>query len=133
MTATVVAGIHHVALTVTDAPASATWYHRVLGFEVQRQWQVGTITKVMLAAPGLSLVLADHGSQAVPGDFDEHRDGLDHLSFAVADRAALEAWAALLDEHHVPRSAVTRATAGSLIAFRDPDNIALELYTLASE
>ena len=48
---------------------------------------------------------------------------------AVADRATLDAWIAHLDGLGVAHGDVTRGATGDLIAFRDPDNIALEFYT----
>jgi catechol 2,3-dioxygenase-like lactoylglutathione lyase family enzyme len=69
--------------------------------------------------------------RAPAGDrFDEARVGLDHLSFAVADRGELERAARLLDERGVPRGEVTDlgdAFGLYVLAFRDPDNIQLEL------
>jgi glyoxylase I family protein len=72
----------------------------------------------------------DLAGRVVPGPFNERRTGLDHLSFAVPDRAALEAWVARLDEHNVVHSDIVSGSTGDLVPFRDPDNIALELYTL---
>ena len=60
--------------------------------------------------------------------FDEDRVGLDHLSFAVADRAALDAAAARLDELGVVHGGVKDLGRAALLEFRDPDGIALELY-----
>ena len=120
-------------VTVSDAPASAEWYRDVLGFSLLGQVSQNELTKVKLARGGLSLILVDHGDKAVSGDFSERRNGLDHLGFAVADRAALEEWSSHLDGAGVEHSPVTQGSSGSLIAFRDPDNIALEFYTLAAE
>jgi len=60
--------------------------------------------------------------------FDERRVGLDHLSFAVADRAELERWTTHLDAHKVPHSGVIDAHFGATVVFRDPDNMQLELF-----
>ena len=120
-------------LTVSDAPASAEWYRDVLGFSVLRQVSQNELTKVALARSGLSLILVDHGDRAVPGDFSERRNGLDHLSFAVADQAALESWISHLDSVGVQHSPVTQGSSGFLIALRDPDNIALEFYTVVAD
>lgn len=128
-----IAGIHHIALTVNDAPVASLWYRDVLGFRIGRQWQQGDITKVAITWPGLSLVLASHGDKAIAGDFSERRNGLDHLGFAVADRAALLEWKKRLERLEVVHSEPVEGSSGSLIAFRDPDNIALEFYTLSSD
>jgi glyoxylase I family protein len=44
---------------------------------------------------------------ANPGQsFHESRTGLDHISFGVTDRAALDAWASWLDELAIEHSGV---------------------------
>ncbi|MCM2428697.1 VOC family protein [Streptomyces sp. RKAG337] len=60
--------------------------------------------------------------------FDEDRVGLDHLSLAVADRGELEAAAAVLDGRGVAHEGIKDIGAGYILEFRDPDNIALELF-----
>jgi glyoxylase I family protein len=62
------------------------------------------------------------------GTFDEHRTGLDHVAFACADRAELEAWAARLDELGIAHGGIYDAHYGSGVSFRDPDNVALEFF-----
>jgi glyoxylase I family protein len=84
----------------------------------------------MLNRDGITVVLVDHADKAQPGPFSERRNGLDHLSFAVADRAALEEWGAHLEAAGVIHSPIKEGSTGSLLAFRDPDNVALEFYTL---
>ena len=64
--------------------------------------------------------------------FDESRAGLDHFGFAVADRAALDAWVAKLDGLGIEHSGVRDIEVPipfSTLVFRDPDNIKLELYS----
>ena len=122
-------GIHHVTLTVSDLDRSVAWYTDVLGFTESHRVEVNGMAKAMLTRDGLLLTLTDHRHLADPGPFSERRTGLDHLAFAVADRVALEAWADRLDALGVARDEVTRGRSGDLIAFRDPDNIALEFYT----
>ena len=61
--------------------------------------------------------------------FDEDRVGLDHLSFNVESRAALNAAIKVLDERGVTRGEVRELTSFGIcvLPFRDPDNIQLEL------
>ena len=56
------------------------------------------------------------------------RPGLDHVAFGCRDRDELVAWAARLDDLGVAHGAVVDAGYGSGLSFRDPDNIALELF-----
>lgn len=123
-------GIHHVSLTVADPDLSADWYRLVLGFEEVGRMQHDGLSKVLLGRDGLVIGLIGHGHQAVPGEFSERRTGLDHLGFGVADRVELERWVAVLDDLGVEHSQILRGATGDLVAFRDPDNIALEFYTL---
>ena len=75
-------------------------------------------------------LLGLHQHPATNGDdrFDEHRPGLDHLSFGVVDRAELKVWQARLEELGIPHGEIVDAHYGSGLSFRDPDNIALEFF-----
>jgi glyoxylase I family protein len=60
--------------------------------------------------------------------FNERRPGLDHIAFGCASRDELAEWAARLDELGVAHGEIVDASYGSGLSFRDPDNIALELF-----
>jgi hypothetical protein len=54
---------------------------------------------------------------------------------AVADRASLDTWASWLDELDIEHSGVVEADNPmpySVVVFRDPDNIQLELFHMAT-
>jgi glyoxylase I family protein len=76
----------------------------------------------------IGLTRHDHPDAAA--EFSERRPGLDHLAFGVESQDELEEWAARLDAAGVVHSGVkvTPTTGSALIAFRDPDNIQLEVY-----
>jgi hypothetical protein len=82
-------------------------------------------------ANGLGLGPSPDPRRDLAGDrFDEARVGLDHLSFSVATRADLEHVRQLLEERGVPHSEITDlgdAFGLYILAFRDPNNIQLEL------
>jgi catechol 2,3-dioxygenase-like lactoylglutathione lyase family enzyme len=78
---------------------------------------------------GLTLGLDQHESGEA-GEFSELRVGLDHLALAVESRDEMENWAAHLDACGVPHSAINDRPYGSVLVFRDPDNIQLELFAL---
>ena len=131
-------GFAHVRLTVTDISRSRAFYDRVfalpLAFEVppdadeETRRQLGFLFGGVIYRLGSGLL----GLRPVaPGAdrFDEDRVGLDHLSFAVTGRDALLAAAARLDELGVPHGGVKDLGRALLLEFRDPDGIALELYT----
>jgi catechol 2,3-dioxygenase-like lactoylglutathione lyase family enzyme len=123
-------GVHHLALTVNDAVKSKDFYINNLGF--QHVMDLGP--KVILGNGTIVLALnppPDPG-QALPNDaFTEHRVGLDHLSFSVASHADLEAAVKLFDENGIPHGTINDLGEYGLpiyvLAFRDPDNIQLEL------
>jgi glyoxylase I family protein len=127
-------GIHHIELTVRELERSLRWYADTLGLSVARRLEREGRRIVMLrradspAAPVLALVEHPDGAD---DSFDERRTGLDHLAFAVADAAAVDAWAEHLDRVGVERSEVKDgALPGSrLVVFRDPDGVQLECYT----
>ncbi|RLP07170.1 VOC family protein [Propionibacterium australiense] len=125
-----IVGIHHIGITVTELPASVEWFVSVLGAEKVAQLDIGPMSKAMIRLGDVMLSLVSHGPAGISGPFDEHRVGLDHLSFAVPSTGALKTWAGRLDGAGVEHSGIVAGATGSLIAFRGPDNIALEFYTL---
>jgi len=125
----------HVRLTVTDIERSRAFYDDLFGlpvaFEVPADADDATREQLGFLFGGVIYRLGDSlfGLRPVGKDsFDEDRVGLDHLSFAVASRAELDAAVALLDERGVGHDGVKDIGAGFILEFRDPDNIALELF-----
>jgi catechol 2,3-dioxygenase-like lactoylglutathione lyase family enzyme len=131
-------GIHHIRLTVTDIERSRDFYTSLLGFTVAAEAPASEDPKSDPTYPVLwgGCVMA-RGNYllglrpvAKKGDhFDEDRVGLDHLSFNVESRDALNEAIRLLDEHGVSRGEVRELTSFGIcvLPFRDPDNIQLEL------
>jgi glyoxylase I family protein len=122
--------VAHIALTVTDLAVSVPWYERLLGTgPVLDEDTAGYHHTVYQIPGGTLLALHQHPSTTGHQDgFDEHRPGLDHLSFGVADRAELKEWQARLEELGIDHGGIADAHYGSALSFRDPDNIALELF-----
>jgi glyoxylase I family protein len=127
----------HVRLTVTDLARSRAFYDRVFGLPValelpadadeatreQLKYLFGGVIYLMgTALLGLRPV-------APAGDrFDEDRVGLDHLSFAVEGVADLEEMARTLEAMGVAHAGIKDIGRAHILEFRDPDNIALELF-----
>jgi glyoxylase I family protein len=63
--------------------------------------------------------------------FDERRSGLDHLSLTATDPADLAAVEARLRELGAEYTPAHDMGFGQILAFRDPDNIALELFYMS--
>jgi catechol-2,3-dioxygenase len=126
--ATTFPAVSHVALTVKDLELSAQWYTNVLGVKPVLDEDTGPFRHVVYSLGNTLLGL--HGFPHLAGDepFNERRPGLDHVSFGCASRSELVEWAARLDQLGVAHGGIVDAGYGSGLSFRDPDNIALELF-----
>jgi len=134
-------GFDHFAPTASDAEASAAWYAEVFGLErlPARPAHHGDASAgyaILLLDPQTgALIGIHHHEESLDEPFDERRLGLDHMAWSVASRGELERWAQWLDEHRVDHSGITDVTGQrsySVIVFRDPDNIQLELISRSS-
>ena len=131
-------GFSHVRLTVTDIARSKAFYDRVFG------WPTAVDASDSVDEPGVTespekfyggvvyqtpqgtlFGLRPVGSSG----FDSEHTGLDHVSFAVASRAALDSAATALSEAGIEHGEVTDLTeAGmAILSFQDPDDINVEL------
>lgn len=133
-----IGGIHHLRLTVTDVARSREFYTGLLGFDVAVESpppdDPGAEAAAQLLFGGVVMIRGDllMGLRPVApeGDrFDEDRVGLDHLSFSVADRAALDAAEQEFDRRGVPHGEIKELPSFGIyvLPFRDPDNIQVEL------
>lgn len=120
--------VHHLAFTVNDSERSRDFYVSLLGFQVLAEFDttriLGNGSLVLAVKPASDVTRA-------PQDdcFDENRVGLDHLSFGVASFADLEQAVSILDERGIPHGEIEDLDDMGIcvLAFRDPDNIQLEL------
>jgi catechol-2,3-dioxygenase len=126
-------GISHVELTVSDADRSAAWYERVLG--MQRLVDEASVSErvINLIHPTARLALGlrqyESGDHA---EFSEFRVGLHHLALNVRSREELEGWVEHLAGCGVAHSTLSDMPYGSVLVFRDPDNIQLELFVYSN-
>jgi glyoxylase I family protein len=130
--------LHHIAITVTDLDSSVRWYEEVFGVRFRMDIpHDGGVGKLLTdEARELIMVLHRHDANG-GGRFTEAATGLDHIGLRVASRADLEAWQAHLETKGVERHAVAGTPCtqspiadevyASVLVFRDPDNIQLEL------
>lgn len=135
-----VTGYHHIRLTVCDIDRSRAFYDAVFGLPVAIQMppDADEATRAQLAflyggvvyAIGSGLFglrpVADGGDR-----FDENRVGLDHISFQVGSVDELNDAVAVLDALGVAHEGVKDLGMGSILEFRDPDGVALELFAPA--
>ena len=128
----------HVRLTVTDIAKSRAFYDSVFGFEVAFEAPPADADAATKEAMGFLFggVIYSFGGGllglrpvAPSGDeHDEDRVGLDHVSFAVPGKSDLDEAVSLLDGLSITHEGVKDIGAGYILEFRDPDNIALELF-----
>ncbi len=124
-----ITGVHHLSLTVRNLEASIPWYKQLFGLtKIMDEPHEGGRAGVFML-PGGQLFIGLHAHDVNDGEpFAETRTGLDHISFAVSSRAELEAWERRLAELGVTHSPIADRPYGSVLVFRDPDNIQLELF-----
>jgi glyoxylase I family protein len=101
----------HVAVTVTDLAVSVPWYERLLGAKPVLDEDAGGFHHTVYLLPGGTL-LGLHQHPATDGDdrFDEHRPGLDHLSFEAPAGAGQRRFSGWRDRRR--RSGRSRRQAG---------------------
>ena len=131
--------LHHLALTVTDVDASVKWYEDVFGIRFRMDApHPGGVGKV-LSDDNRQLTIVLHRHETNDGAlFGETTTGLDHAGFMVPSRADLETWQDHLESKGIARtdladkpltqSPIADEPYASVLVFRDPDNIQLELF-----
>ncbi|TDD37414.1 VOC family protein [Actinomadura sp. KC06] len=125
-----VTGFSHLSLSVADRDKSVQWYGDVLGFTPFHVQDDDRWLETICILPGRLTVLGLVQHRDAAGPFDHRRAGLDHLAFAVDDRAALEEWYARLVDLGVTCSPVAETPFGPVLCFRDPDDVQLELFAM---
>lgn len=118
-------GFHHVKFPVRDLGRSREWYERVLGLRVEREFadDDGVVRGVGGDVDGVPVALRVHETAAAG------LVGFDPVCFAIADRAAAEAWIARLDELGVEHPPMIEATTGWMVRVADPDGTEIRLYS----
>lgn len=123
------AGVSHVALSVRDRDRSRAWYSEVLGFRLLEENLEDAFDEWILLHPDNHMVLCLQQHKANRGEpFDPVRTGGDHLGLRVNSRVELDRWTAWFADHGVVRSPVADRPYGSVLCFKDPDGIQLELF-----
>jgi catechol 2,3-dioxygenase-like lactoylglutathione lyase family enzyme len=131
----VIAGAHHVGLSVADLPGMVDWYGQALGFELELRFEIAEagITGAMLRRPeGTGLELLHHPESTPHSPADPHRamlvQGYGHWALAVDDVPAAHAGllAAGAREVWSPRPAPPPAR-GSMSYVNDPEGNLIEL------
>jgi catechol 2,3-dioxygenase-like lactoylglutathione lyase family enzyme len=123
------AGVHHVALRVSDLPRAKRFYTETLGFPIV----LDTPDLLLFLAGGTVIGLrAPSPETPVPDVFTPHRVGLDHIALACTEAAELERVAAALASAGIESTGAKtdEALGKRYVAFKDPDRIAWEFYSV---
>lgn len=120
--------ITHVVVTVTDLAVSEQWYTTVLGIKPVIDEDTGPFRHIVYELGNTLFALHGFPDLASDEPFDERKPGLDHIAFGCANRSELVEWVARLNELGIAHGDIVDAGYGSGLSFRDPDNIALELF-----
>ena len=124
-------GTSHLAFTVGDPRTSIEWYEKVFGgVQVPMADEPGHLVIGLLTPDGFFIGLQGHGATPKGDRFSEFRVGLDHVAFRCPDRACVEEWESHLNQIGVENSGIKDVPYGSVLTFRDPDNIQLEFYSV---
>jgi catechol 2,3-dioxygenase-like lactoylglutathione lyase family enzyme len=114
--------IHHVELTVRNLEISKKFYESLPGFKSVAEYP----DFVMFSVGDFYLGLTTHNK---PKDiFEETITGLDHVSFEVGSRQDLDSAISFFDTNNIKHGEIKKLSNDLwVLAFRDPDNIQLEL------
>lgn len=120
----IIKGIHHIKLTVTDLGKSRKFYQKLPGFKIVAK-HPGFI---MFFNGHFYLGLTDHKGKVNKGRFNEFNVGMDHVSFEVESRKDLDGALIFFDKEKIKHGEIEKLSNDLyVLAFRDPDNIQLEL------
>ena len=109
------------------------WYCRLLGARDvfrNRNAERGFSACAILEPVSRTVLAFTQHDATLGGEFPPHRVGLDHVSFAVPDRVALDALQARLEALGIPHDGIDDQGFAVALNLRDPDGIALEFYVL---
>lgn len=119
---TPVTGLSRVQLVVDDVATCRSWWTQALGLEVLYEDENAPVA-ALRNRPGRFVVVL---SARPPGSAGAG-DRLDHLAFAVPDRATLDGWVAHLDELGIEHPGVTDELGSHSLQLVDPDGTRVEL------
>jgi glyoxylase I family protein len=120
-------GIHHLAITVSDADASAAFYGELLGLEEVFQIDDDTVHARVFGGDGF-LFGVRHYKQHDKDRFSEFRTGMDHFAFGVPDRDSFSEFERRLDELGATYTPTCETPLGPVLVFRDLDGIQGEFF-----
>ena len=121
-------GFSHFSVSTSDLERSRDFYCEVLGFKVLEYLSNDRYREVILVHPSGAIVGFQQHAANAGQRFDETVTGMDHFAFRVARPEDLDDWVVRFKELGVKHSPVAHEPYGSVLCFRDPDDIQLELF-----
>ena len=115
---TPVKGVSHIQLRVTDVARSVEWYRTAIGLVRHGDGPMGGAVPLFAPNGRFAVVISDGRSGS--GD-------VDHVAFAVADRASLAEWAEVLTAVGIDHGGLIESNDGVSIHLVDPDGLPVEL------
>jgi glyoxylase I family protein len=121
--------ISHVSFSARDKEASARWWQQVFGLAELDRTSGDGWSAVLLIHPPSSTIIEFQQHDANGGEpFDPARTGFDHMGFKVDTRAELDQWQRHFEELGVRHTPVVEHDYGSVLTFKDPDDIQFEMF-----
>ena len=121
--------LSHISLSTRDLLTSVGWYRAVLGFqELDYVEGEGWRGVLMIHEPSATVIELQQHDANQGERFDPRRTGLDHMGFKVESREALEDWQEHFIRLSVDHTPIADREYGSVVTFRDPDGIQLEMF-----
>jgi glyoxylase I family protein len=121
--------ISHISFSARDAEKSAHWWSRVFELtEVDKAAGEGWHAVLLLHPPSGAVIEFQQHDRNQGEVFDPRRTGFDHMGLKVDDRAQLDEWREHFERLGVTHSPVVDTEYGSVLAFKDPDGIQLEMF-----
>lgn len=116
--------MHHIELTISDLKKSTDFYSKLPGFKIVARHP----NFIMFFNGNFYLGLTDHKDNLKEDKFDETNVGLDHVSFLVKNRQDLDEAVRFFNREEIEHGEIKKLSNNLyVLAFRDPDNIQLEL------
>jgi len=116
--------IHHIELTVGDLGISKDFYSKLPDFKIVAKYP----NFIMFFNGYFYLGITDHHGKTEGKKFSELNLGLDHVSFEVETKIDLTKAIKFFDKEGINHAEIKKLSNNLyVLAFRDPDNIQLEL------
>lgn len=125
--------VGHISFSVSDCRATADWWRSIFGFEQIMTLEEETWRAILLALPdGTAIEFQQHDGN-VGEAFDPVRTGFDHMGIHVSSRDDLVQWQNHFERHGVTYTPIADRDYGSVLTFKDPDEIQFEMFYLSPE